>query len=105
MALTIENVSDKPAYTLSVSRFMDQNHKPVPPAQWTTTPSPNRIFVTATPTASLIRDSSRMGIFWQSPMHEIFKTHCVSDPHWRRIISGLGLGQTNNVVEAQRAHF
>ncbi len=35
MALTIENVSDKPAYTLSVSRFMDQNHKPVPPAQWT----------------------------------------------------------------------
>src|SRR5216683_631789 len=35
MSLTIENVSDKPAYTLSVSRFMDQNHKPVPPAQWT----------------------------------------------------------------------
>ena len=35
MALTIENVSDKPAYTLSVSRFMDQNHKPIPPAEWT----------------------------------------------------------------------
>src|SRR5271154_1934599 len=35
MALTIENVSDKPAYTLSVSRFMDQNHKPISPAQWT----------------------------------------------------------------------
>ncbi len=35
MALTIENVSDKPAYTLSVSRFVDQNHQPVPPAQWT----------------------------------------------------------------------
>jgi len=35
MSLTIENVSDKPAYTLSVSRFMDQNHKPLPPAEWT----------------------------------------------------------------------
>ena len=35
MALTIENVSDKPAYTLSVSRFMDQDHQPMPPAEWT----------------------------------------------------------------------
>lgn len=35
MALTIENVSDKPAYTLSVSRFMDQNRQPLPPAEWT----------------------------------------------------------------------
>jgi hypothetical protein len=34
MALTIENVSDKPAYTVSVSRFIDQSH-PMPPAQWT----------------------------------------------------------------------